>query len=282
MQHWLDYRQRQPRPQGGYSAGLGVVWHLMMQDWYRGRQGRVSQDDLAVSIPATHLTWTPRSEAEQDSLSTLLWMWDGFLQTGDAFRDGTVMGVEQEWVVPLPRVSGQPSHVSVNLKVVIDLLIRRGADRWVVVDHKSQARHQEAGSLSRDMDMDDQLGLYLYAVRQRTGAPARHLSACWNYAVTTDTKTKPRPPEDRFWLAWSARTDMAIDRIAIDAAQSALDAYARPLDVEPPRHADKENCRWRCNRREPCYYARDANRPVELQEPTRADQAPDGIDRLYY
>lgn len=280
LQHWLDYRQRQPR-RSGPAADLGTTWHLLQQDWYRGRQEHVPTDELAVSVPAEHLTWTPRSEQEQDHLSTLLWMWDGFLQVGDPFHDCTVVGVEQEWVVPLPTVPGQPAKVRFWLKVVIDLVVSRG-NRLLVVDHKSQAKHQRPDTLTRDMDLDDQLGLYLYAAQQEFERPAGQMAAVWSYAVTTDLKTAPRPADERFWLAWSARTDAAVARTAVEATESALAAYARPLDVEPPRHPDKEACRWRCGRREVCYYARDADRPVELQPPSRPDQAPFGVTRSHY
>lgn len=280
LKHWLDYRQRQPGTSGP-AADTGTIWHLMMQDWYGGRMAGRSLDLLAIEIPARRLTWNPTSEAEQNMLGTLLWMWDGWLLNGDPFPTHTVLGVEHEWRTPLPRVPGQPENVSFTLKTIVDLVLRDMHGRLVLVDHKSQAKHEDAYSLSKDMDMDDQLGLYLYAARHRK-ARARDMSACWSYACTTDLKKTPRPPEQRFWQVWSARTEQAIQATAVEAAESAMDAYARPLQIEPPRHTDKEACRWRCSHRSPCYFARDAGRPVALVEPTRADQAPDGVRRLNY
>lgn len=285
LKHWLSYRQRQPEPSSGPAAGLGTVWHLMQEDWYRGRMEAIlsgrSIVPLASSVPAQHLTFEPRSEAEIDQLSTLLWMWDGFLVNGDPFHDAFILGVEQQWVVPLPRVPGQPRRVRFWLKVKMDLVVRRGR-RIIIVDHKSQAKWASPDTLSRDMEIDDQLGLYLYAARKELGVPARNLSACWNYAVTTDLKTHPRDPSQRFWQSWSARTEGALDRLAIEATETAMAAYHRPLQIEPPRHPDKEECRWRCGHRSNCYYARDADRPVQLVEPTRADQAPLGVPRSHY
>jgi hypothetical protein len=281
LKHWLSYRQRQPSERGGRAADIGTVWHLLQQDWYRGRQAGRPIDELATGVPARHLTYAPTSEAEEHHLSTLLWMWDGFLLNGDPFADCSVLAVEQEFRVPLPRVPGQPAHVRFWLKSIIDLILQQG-NRLLVVDHKSQAKHQSAETLSRDMDLEDQLGLYLYTCKTALRQPARSMSACWSYAVTTDTKKSPRPPEDRFWRAWSARTEAAIWRTALEATETALAAYARPLDVEPPRHPDKEACRWRCDWRDRCYVARDSNRSVRLLPPTREDQAPSGVHREGY
>ena len=36
-----------------------------------------------------------------NQIAALLWMWDGFLQNGDPFADCRILGVEQEWIVPL-------------------------------------------------------------------------------------------------------------------------------------------------------------------------------------
>lgn len=279
LKHWLSYRQRQPDVSGP-AADLGTEWHLLMQDWYTGRLEGRSPERLGVEIPARRLTWKPTSEAEQNMIATLLWMWDGWLLNGDPFQYHEILGVEAELRTPLPRVPGQPDDVQFELKTVVDLVARSGR-RLSVVDHKSQARFEQANSLAKDMDMDDQLGLYLYAMSAR-GVAARSMDAVWSYACTTDTKTKPRPPEERFWTVHSARTPQAIRATAIEAAETAMDAYARPLAIEPPRHTDKEACRWRCSHRSRCYFARDAGRSVELSEPTRADQAPLGVRRLYY
>jgi hypothetical protein len=202
-------------------------------------------------------------------------MWDGFLINGDPFAADLVLESEQTTTVPLPRVPGQPDWLSLFLKVKIDLVVQRSS-RLLVVDHKSQAKVTSPDTLSRDMDMDDQLGLYLYAMRLVSGKPASRLSACWSYAVTTDLKKEPRPPDARFWLSWSARTDHELDAIGREASQSALDAYRRPAYIEPPRHPDKEVCRWRCSHRDAGYHARSSGRAVELVEPYRPDQLPDG------
>lgn len=281
MRHWLDYRQRQPRDRTQVNAAtLGTRWHSMMQAWYQGRGEGRWPELLAVEVPAAFLTWTPSSDAEQDMLSTLLWMWDGFLLTGDPFADCQVLGVEQEWRTELPRIPGQPANVTFWLKTIVDLVAQRGP-RLLVVDHKSQAKHMKPADMTRDMDVEDQLGLYLWTAGEQLNLPAHRMSACWSYACTTDLKKEPRPPEQRFWLAWSARRRAALAVTAREAAETALAAYARPLDVEPPRHTSKDHCRW-CDHRAPCYVGRDRDRPVELQTPTRADQAPKGIHREGY
>jgi len=282
MRHWLGYRQRQEGKPSGPGAELGTEWHKMQQDWYQGRKDGRPRDELAVEIPGRHTNWLAGSERDVDLLGTLIWMWDGFLANGDPFLNCRVDTIEETRYVELPRIPGQPDWVTVMLKVKIDLLVVRPEarfERLIAVDHKSQAKHQSPEALSRDMEMDDQLGLYLFAVRQLSGVRASRLSACWSYAVTTDLKKTPRPPEDRFWLAWSARTDAELDRIGAEATESTLDAYRRPLEVEPPRHPDKEVCRWRCDFRDPCYYARQANRPVRLGPSFKPDQAPAGIAR---
>lgn len=278
MKHWLAYRMRQEGKPDSHASTVGKIWHSMQQDWYQGRIDQTPIPELQTTIAGTHLSWRAESEKEADILSTLLWMWDGFLEAGDPFADCTVLATEYKVEIPLPPAPGQPDHVSFVLKVIIDLIMQRG-NKVIVVDHKSQAKAGNPDNMSRDMDVDDQLGLYLFAIRHLYELRAGQASCCWSYAITTELKKTPRTLDERYWLVWSARTDAELDAIGREASDTAMDAYRRPLALEPPRHPDKENCRWRCDHREPCFYARAANRPVYLTEPYKADQAPDGITR---
>lgn len=278
MKHWLSYRQRQPQKPGGRARDIGKIWHSMMQDWFSQIQERDFPD--ADTIVTKYLNWQPASEEDSDVLSTLLWMWDGFLVNGDPFVAWTVYGVEKEYLTPLPPIPGQPKHVTIVLKSIIDLILRKQT-RWAIVDHKSQGQKSDPDTLTRDMDMDDQLSMYLATIFIHEGVAAHKMSAIWNYAVTKDLKKTPRPPEDRFWLSYSARSEQELRRAMAEFSESVLDAYARPAVQEPPRHPDKENCRWRCDHRSICFYARQSDRPVQLEPPQRLDQVPLGLARNY-
>lgn len=283
MKHWLGYRQRQPRRPDGKAQSMGKIWHSMMQAWFKARQGDPrSLDEVKTDIYAEFLGWHPDTEDGQMILGSLIWMWDGFLTLGDPFAEWDVVEIEAEHLLPLPRIPGQPEHVTIVLKAIIDLVLRkRRTNRWAVVDHKSTSKKFDPDTLSRDMDMDDQLTTYLACIALERGIPAHKIEAIWNYAVTTDLKKTPRPAEDRFWLSHSARTQANLDLGMREFSESVLDAYARPLDIEPPRHPDKENCRFMCDHRERCYYARSADRPVELDVPVKPDQVPLGLPRTY-
>lgn len=280
MKHYLSYRQRQPRTPDSRAQSVGKIWHAMQQSWYQGRKDGTPFEQVIAGIPADFLGWQPESETDTDILSTLMWMWDGFLINGDPFPDWEVVEIEREHLIPLPPIPGQPAHVDIVLKAIIDLVLRKQT-RYRVVDHKSQNKVTDADTMSRDMDMDDQLSTYLAAIGMKYGVQAHKMSACWNYAVTTDLKRTPRLPADRYWQADSARTQLELACAMREFSESVLDAYARPLAIEPPRAPDKENCRWRCDHRSRCFYARAGDRSVELDDPVKADQVPDGLARIY-
>jgi hypothetical protein len=281
MKHWLSYRQRQEGPPEGRARQVGKLWHSMMERWTIARMadGDVS-DEVRNEIYGDYLGWHPSSEEEQDILGTLIWMWDGFLQAGDPLATWTPVEVEQTHLIPLPRIPGQPEHVSIVLKAKIDSIFVKGK-RWKVADDKTASKKLQPDSLTRDMDMDDQLTMYIAALHFEQGIDAHKIDATWRYAMTTDTKTKPRTLEDRYWLTHSARTNQEVKLGAREFCESVLDAYARPLDVEPPRSPDKENCRYMCDWRDRCFYARSADRPIELGPSHKPDQVPLGLPRVY-
>lgn len=270
LKHWMDYRQRQPGGKSGKAADLGTDWHACQQEWYS--QGLGSKPELHGFVPYTVVP-SPTSQEDAYRFSTLLWIWDGWLRAGDPFRGFRVESVEQELTVPLPRVPGQPDWLNILVKVKIDLVLSKG-NKTLVVDHKTTSRFLKADSFAADMDMDDQLALYQYAL-EYTGYP--NVSVCWNYAITTELKKSPRPLEERFWQTYSTRSAQELKAICADASYSAIDAYRRPLHEQPPRSPDKEKCRWRCSWRSECFYSRAADRPVRLLPPQRNDQLPNGI-----
>lgn len=278
MKHWMSYRRRQPSDRTkGRGRNIGTLWHGLMQGWFKARidGGTITEEELDA-LYGEFIGWEAKSTEEHDIIQTLMWMWAGFIEAGDPFFDWDVIEAEQEHIVELPPVPGQPDHVTIFIKAIIDLVLKKG-NRYAVVDHKSTSKKLAPDSLSRDMDMDDQLTSYLGTLWLEWDIPAHRMQATWNYAITKDLVKTPRPLEDRYWLARSARGTDELVRGMAEFSESVLDAYARPLAIEPPRHPDKEHCRWTCDWREPCFYARSANRPVELDEPVKADQVPLGL-----
>lgn len=145
---------------------------------------------------------------------------------------------------------------------------------WVW-DHKSTTKNQKSES---DMDFDDQSGLYLAGYAEKTGLKVG--GGIWSYAVTEQLKRRERELDERFWQVWHNRNPNECKRILMEAARSAGEAYRLPLDVEPVRSPDPDKCRWRCDHRSACYYARQSDRRVYLRAPFRPDQLPQGMEGL--
>lgn len=271
LKHWLSYRHRQTPERTGRAADLGTRWHKMQQRLFETIKAGGSVEDAVADMLAEDLN--PNAAGSYDELekmAQLRWMLDGWLQVyPELIKGHRVLSVEQELVFPLPEIH---PHVRFYLKVLADVVTAHNGYLWVW-DHKSVAKR--AGN-EKDMDFDDQSGLYLAGYAQTSGMKVG--GGIWSYAVTEQLKRKERTLDERFWQLWHRRTEPEMRRILLEAAQTALDAYRRPLAVEPVRSPNPDHCRWMCDHRAECFYARKDDRPVFLRAPFKPDQLPQGAE----
>lgn len=267
LQHWLNYRQRQPGG-GSPATRLGTKWHKVMEIYYTemaaGNSRIDALDRVMVEWPLDPNTWA--STEDRDHAKTLQWMLDGFLQV-DPLADAKILTLEQEVFALLPDVN---SAVRFRLKAISDAVVHWKGKLWVV-DYKSTSRLQGNES---DMQFDDQPGLYLWMLSQLY--PDQKIGGGrWLYSVTQDTK-KGRELNERFWTVEHSRSAKILEVIAREAAVHAGQAYSMPLEVEPPRSPNPDVCRYMCGFRSECFYARTDARPVFLLPPVKPDQFPEG------
>lgn len=276
LKHWLSYRQRQPDQSSFPGTKRGTEWHRIMEQWFNGRKARVSRDVLIDQIVADHFNLNAcGSDEERDRQAACRWMFDGFLQQEKAlWRGHRILEVEQEAMFPLGYVmidTGERVHIW--LKTICDLLTVYDGLLWVV-DHKSASK---VSKQEKDMAFDDQSGLYL-----ASQGFLRHLKVgggIWNYAISTQLKTRERTMDERFWQVMHRRSPKEPLRILAEALSDAVDMYSDPLDYEPTRSPHPERCRW-CSHRSECLYARKDDRPVRLVKPVRADWRPEGMNAV--
>lgn len=298
MQHNLLYRNRLVLPSKGGASGLGTRWHEMAAAWFEAQKGLGKTERASVvevlrdRIPAIFTNPPYFSEEEQKHSEILRWMWDGFLECQDTpsrdyenWSTWTILNTEQEYVLTLPRVPGQPKWLVLQIKVIIDLLGIKAQKYWII-DHKSTSKLVKSSTSEVDMGFEDQAGFYLWAVREliRLGLlpKGRIGGAIWNYAITAPLKKTERPLGERHWQAYLSRTDKELDLVAIEAAQSLLEAYRRPLAVFPPRHPNKDRCRFLCDVREVCFYSRQAGKQPYIGASEKPDQFPIGLNPELY
>jgi hypothetical protein len=190
---------------------------------------------------------------DHEEVDLLVWMLDGYLELYGEDTEWTILGVEKQYEVWLPTRTGNRS--SFKLKAKLDLLVSWKGRLWVV-DHKS------CKDLPSDkmLALDDQFGLYIWAVQKATGR--RVHGSIHNAARTQRNVSKPQALETRFSRTPMYRTDQELDKIALDAYETARTAYAAGAGAE--RHPNTDTCRWRCDFTESCLHGRKTSDQQEL------------------
>lgn len=142
----------------------------------------------------------------------------------------------------------------------------------------------------KDFDFDDQFGLYTWGLRKmgkrvfgqihsaaRTERLVKEEKAWRGEPIPGDTDQleglsylpgKVQPLDQRFVRTRMYRTDVELDRIAVETWQVMKARYdqqklATRSDVDSPRHTDPDRCSWRCDYTEPCLAGR---KGVDLRE----------------
>lgn len=221
----------------GTPLSRGSLWHLVLECHYTWVQ-RFGKN-VAVN-PAFLFNWAKENllydEAgrQNEDQEKVEWLYDGHLDCYGVDPDWEVLEVETAKYALLPVPEGSPR---VWLRFKVDLVVRdRTTGRVWLVDHKS------ARDFSRqvEVDLDDQFGLYTWALRQ-LGYPVFG-------TVRSDARTQrnksPMTLEQRFRRVETFRTDLELENLARDAAATAQAAWGdTPLHSSPA----PDRCSWRCD-----------------------------------
>lgn len=266
FKHELAYKQRWVSPTTGPALSRGTRWHSVLEAHYRtiqawqveqaerkkagGKIVRITQDkDLAKAIHAAVLPYLrdPRTGQQTEEQELVEWMYQGYLEYYGLDPDWRILAVEHKGVVPLLDARGRPTRF--HLKVKIDLIVQEYDTRnRYVVDNKS------GKDLPSDkmLDIDDQFGLYLWAMRQ-LGKPA--FGSLHNAARTQRNVSKPQTLESRHARKRLVRTDEELRMIALDAYRQMQHAWSLK-EGTAPRSPNTDTCRWRCDYSEACLLGR--------------------------
>lgn len=229
--HHLQYKERWTGPTRSPALLRGTAWHSILEAHY-----------LSEEYPVLDL--------DVETLGLLRWMYDGYVEYWGGDADWKILATEWKGEVPLPTPAGYDEPVFA-IKVRLDLVVRElSTGNIMVVDHKSGKDLPKR----REMDLDDQFGLYVWALRQLGKKVA---GAIHNAARTQRNKSKAQPLDERFGRFTMFRTDAELDRIAQEAADTAATAWLYYGDERPaPRSPNPQTCGWRCPFTETCLMGR--------------------------
>lgn len=275
LKHTWAYKQRWKKPMAENGAlAKGSLWHLVLETHYNAIKTHERYDrdlDAAVLAHASAevypLLFDERTGDHQNEVQELVfWMYRGYVEHWGVDPDWDIVSVEDAFLLPLIDPDGNESPYFIKGK--LDLLVRdrKNGKLWVV-DHKSGANLPA----QMDLEIDDQFGLYSWAMRQRGLAV---LGAIHNAARTTRNvadfdgytgKSVPQSLDQRHLRTYLNRSDTELTSIALDAWAVAANAYptgeALPLYSSP----DPRQCGWKCDYKEVHLLARkgqDANQAL--------------------
>lgn len=242
LKWWLAWQQRW---RGDESPALsrGKLFHAVMELHYRTLQAGGDVAEAAAAIRAAELLADSVSGEVTDEQALVAWIYEGYCeQYANDAADWEVLAVEQRFEEWLPTETGNRS--SFKLKGRIDLMVKdrtMDGSLWLV-DHKT-ARVLPAG---RDIDFDDQMGLYIYLLRRR-GYPVR--GAIYNVCRSHRLK-REMEPQERWVRRLTVRTDRELETMVSEVLNTFREAYR--WRESPPRSPDPDRCGWRCPFTEPC------------------------------
>lgn len=257
FKHEMSYKERWKSPTTSPALAKGTLWHVVMEHHYNAIafHQRMVQDPpskmamaaLRDEIVNTYLCDEGGRQTEYQEL--VEWMYDGYVGHYGSDSGWRILGVEHAPVLWLPTPRGGRSNFKLKLK--IDLVVRDPRGRVWIVDHKSGKDLPK----DKELEIDDQFGLYTWAMR-RLGVDV--FGSIHNAARTQKNKDQTKhfqPLEERFARKHMYRTDVELERIAIEAYQAAKRAYAIPIG-DAQRSPDSDRCRWRCDYTEACLFGR--------------------------
>jgi hypothetical protein len=237
--HKLQYTDRWKSPKTALPLELGILWHEIMDLHYSG-----IKEEGAPRIEAIIDLLNKNGARDPDHKfgPTALWMYDGYREWAkvEDRKWKEIVEVETAFEVPL-------LDTGILLTGRIDLLVIAWRHLWVV-DHKASKTLPN----DRELDLDDQTPLYIWAMRQ-AGYDVRG-------AILATTRThqlkRPMDDEERFLRSTVYRADEELEAVVRDAA--ATITQARRTDVAHERHPDTQTCKWKCPYVEACIGGRRA------------------------
>jgi hypothetical protein len=246
FKHDLAYRQRWQSDIESPALTRGTAWHRLLEIRYEGQMAN-NPDDALLAINGL-LSYDDGTQSEEQEL--LEWMYDGYCEMWDE--------QDQEWEVKAVEFKGfAPLDERFTLKVKIDLVAARRGRLWVW-DHKSGKNLP----YSKELDLDDQMGLYIWCMRQM-GYPVA--GAIYSAARTQRNKTD-QPLAERFTRIPLRRTDFELDTIAREALATCYKMWPEGADWGElrERNTNTDTCRWKCGFTEACLSSRKGGRLVDM------------------
>lgn len=232
------------------AAGRGTLWHQMLDSHYTAIR---NEGDPEQAV-AERVKSFRRVGKDPDTIDLLEWMYAGYLEAYGYDDQWQVIAIEHRAHVPLGFLD---DGRRVILKMIIDLIVKdRETRRAWLVDHKSHATLPR----SKELDLDDQFGLYTWGLRQLGHKP---IGSVYSTARTQRNKVKPQSLDERFDRYLMARTDTELDTIAREALATARTIHS-PANYRE-RHTNSDTCKWRCDFTEACLMGRKTSDDRERQ-----------------
>lgn len=244
--HELQYNQRWTKEAAPDSPrGLGTLWHAVLAAHYRAIKEfkdeypklgahpevmlKTAREAVAPLLVDDHSTQTPEQ-------ALIEWVYDGYLEHYGRDPGWQVVAVEHRFVVPLLNEQGRKTRF--RLKGFIDAVLRdRATGALWLWDHKLVGNQFPSEG---DLELDDQFGLYTWAMRQ-LGKPV--MGSLHNAARRERLKTRELTLEERFRRSRVYRNETELTNLAIDAYRTARQAHSAQWRAALFSNPNRFNCR---------------------------------------
>lgn len=273
LKHHILYGQRWTKPPKPDSAlTKGSLYHKVMEEHYRiikayqdahrgknPKEGSAEEDELLAEAKAAvwPMLWDGQAGRWHNDVAELIaWMYEGHVKNYGTMPEWRIVGVEHQIITPLRNERGRRTHY--HLKAKIDLIVRlRSTGGLWVVDHKSGAQLPT----DMDLDIDDQFGLYTWAMREVN----KPVTGTIHAANRTQRNKSEMTMQQRMKLTFLNRDQVELDNLALDAYNVARAAHP-PKSAPVIRYSspDPRQCGWKCDLKEPHLLMRRGRKPAEV------------------
>ena len=271
LKHALAYGQRWTKPaKEGSALHKGSLYHLVMETHYKVIQkwqrekfaGRRIPDRYAAEVleecrdAVMPFLWDAVTGTQDEVQELIQWMYEGHIEKYGHMPNWIIKGVEHQIITPLRDERGRRTRY--HLKAKIDLIVLDlETGKLYVVDHKSG---RDLPS-KMELDIDDQFGLYTWAMREQ----GRKVAGTIHAANRTQRNKSFMPLDTRMMLTYLNRDEQELTNLALDAYRTAWNAH-------PPKNAgpklmsspDPRQCGWKCDFKEPHLLMRRGRKPSEV------------------